>query len=43
VRIEIIPSANVSAWGFVSVTDNGSQQFTIMAPTTPEYVPISLL
>lgn len=43
VRIEIIPSANVSAWGFVSVTDNASQQFTIMAPTTPEYVPISLL
>ncbi|HEX7192104.1 MAG TPA: hypothetical protein VF381_11100, partial [Thermoanaerobaculia bacterium] len=43
VRIEIIPSANVSAWGFVSTTDNVSQQFTIMAPTTPEYVPISLL
>jgi hypothetical protein len=43
VRIEIIPAANVSAWGFVSTTDNGSQQFTIMAPTTPEYVPISLL
>jgi hypothetical protein len=43
VRIEIIPSANVSAWGFVSTTDNASQQFTIMAPATPEYVPISLL
>jgi len=43
VRIEIIPSAGVSAWGFVSTTDNVSQQFTIMAPTTPEYVPISLL
>ena len=43
VRIEIIPSANVSAWGFVSTTDNVSQQFTIMAPTTPEYVPISLM
>jgi hypothetical protein len=43
VRIEIIPSANVSAWGFVSTTDNVSQQFTIMAPTTPEYIPLSLL
>jgi len=43
VRIEIIPSAGVSAWSFVSTTDNVSQQFTIMAPTTPEYVPISLL
>lgn len=43
VRVEIIPSANVSAWGFVSTTDNASQQFTIMAPTTPEYVPISLM
>ncbi|HEX3584315.1 MAG TPA: hypothetical protein VH087_21295 [Thermoanaerobaculia bacterium] len=43
VRVEIIPSANVSAWGFVSTTDNASQQFTIMAPTTPEYIPISLL
>jgi hypothetical protein len=43
VRIEIIPSASLAAWGFVSTTDNGSQQFTIMAPTTPEYIPISLL
>lgn len=43
VRIEIVPSANISAWGFVSTTDNASQQFTIMAPTTPEYIPISLL
>jgi hypothetical protein len=43
VRIEITPSDNVAAWGFVSTTDNVSQQFTIMAPTTPEYIPISLL
>lgn len=43
VRIEIIPSANLSAWGFVSTTDNASQQFTIMAPTTPEYIALSLL
>jgi hypothetical protein len=43
VRIEIIPSSSLAAWGFVSTTDNASQQFTIMAPTTLEYVALSLL
>jgi hypothetical protein len=43
VRIEIVPTGNVAAWGFVSTTDNVSQQFTTMTPVTPEYVPISLL
>lgn len=43
VRIEITPSADTSIWAFVSVTDNESQQFTIITPAAAEYIPISLL
>jgi hypothetical protein len=37
VRIEIAPS-DVLMWGFVSVTDDLTQQFTIVSPTELDYV-----
>ena len=37
VRIEITPS-DMLTWGFVSVTDDLTQQFTIVSPTQTEYV-----
>jgi len=37
VRIEITPS-DVLTWGFVSVTDDLTQQFTIVSPTELDYV-----
>jgi hypothetical protein len=43
VRVEITPADGDPIWAFVSVTDNDSQQFTIISPATPEYVAISLL
>jgi hypothetical protein len=43
VRVEITPADSNPIWAFVSVTDNVSQQFTIVSPATPEYVAISLL
>ena len=42
VRIEITPSG-ILAWGFASVTDDASEQFTIVSPSHLEYLPISLL
>jgi len=42
-RVEITPNGNLKLWAFASATDNASQQFTIIAPSTFEYVPISLL
>ena len=37
VRIEITPS-DMLTWGFVSVTDDLTQQFTIVSPTETDYV-----
>jgi len=37
VRIEITPS-DVLTWGFVSVTDDLTQQFTIVSPTETDYI-----
>jgi len=42
-RVEITPSELLRVWGFASVTNNITQQFTVVAPSTFEYVPISLL
>lgn len=42
-RVEIVPSASLRVWAFASVTNNFTQQFTVVAPATFEYVPISLL
>ena len=42
VRIEITPS-EVLTWGFVSVTDDLTQQLTIVSPTETDYVADSLL
>lgn len=42
VRIEITPSADDAIWAVVSVTDNVSQQFTIITPATGEYWAVSL-
>jgi hypothetical protein len=42
VRVEITPG-DVSAWGFVSITDDQSQQFTIVSPSQTEYVADSVL
>lgn len=35
-RLEL--TSPVKVWGFVSITDNGSQQFTIVAPGTGVYI-----
>jgi hypothetical protein len=44
VRIEVVPSSDLAVWGFVSVTDNVSEQFTIISPTAGfDYVAVSLL
>jgi hypothetical protein len=43
VRIEITPSGSLALWGFASVTDGASEQFTIVSPSQLEYLPISLL
>ena len=40
-RIEL--TSPVKVWGFVSITDNVSQQFTIVSPATGVYVAKSLL
>ena len=37
VRVEITPS-DLLTWGFVSVTDDLTQQFTIVSPTETDYV-----
>jgi hypothetical protein len=42
-RVEIVPTQLLRVWGFASVTNNATQQFTVVAPSTFEYVPISLL
>jgi hypothetical protein len=42
-RIEITPSGTLALWGFASVTDDASEQFTIVSPSHLEYLPISLL
>ncbi len=39
-RIEITSTSSI--WAFITVTDNDSQQFTVIAPANPEYVPISV-
>lgn len=41
VRIEITPSGSLALWGFVSVTDDASEQFTIVSPSELQYLPIS--
>lgn len=38
VRVEITPAGDMLTWGFVSVTDDQSQQFTIVSPSQTEYV-----
>ena len=38
VRVEITPAADLLTWGFVSVTDDLSQQFTIVSPSQTDYV-----
>jgi hypothetical protein len=38
VRVEITPADGLLTWGFVSVTDDQSQQFTIVSPSQTEYV-----
>jgi hypothetical protein len=38
VRVEITPAGGLLTWGFVSVTDDQSQQFTIVSPSQTEYV-----
>jgi hypothetical protein len=38
VRVEIAPAGDLLTWGFVSVTDDQSQQFTIVSPSQTEYV-----
>ena len=43
VRIEITPAGSLALWGFASVTDDASEQFTIVSPSQLEYLPISLL
>jgi len=43
VRIEITPGAGLKMWGFVSVSDNVSQQVTIVSPPEFEYLGISAL
>ncbi len=40
-RLEL--TSAVKVWAFVSITDNGSQQFTIVTPSTGVYIPKSLL
>lgn len=42
-RVEITPNGNLKLWAFASATDNASQQFTIISPSTFEYVAQSLL
>jgi len=42
-RVEIVPAQQLRVWGFASVTNNLTQQFTVVAPSTFEYVPVSLL
>jgi hypothetical protein len=39
-RVEIDGTVNV--WGFVSVTDDETQQFTIVTPQPMQYIPLSL-
>lgn len=39
-RVEF--TSTLPIWGFVSITDNVTQQFTIVSPRTAEYVPISV-
>lgn len=41
VRVEITPAGDLKLWGLVSVTDNASQQFTIVSPSAFEYVVLS--
>ena len=42
VRIEVVPSSGLAVWGFVSVTDNVSEQFTIISPNAGfDYFPLS--
>jgi hypothetical protein len=43
VRIEITPSGSLALWGFASVTDGASEQFTIVSPSVLEYLAISNL
>ena len=43
VRIEITPGGDLKLWAFASVTDNVSQQFTIVSPSIFEYISISAL
>jgi hypothetical protein len=42
-RVEITPDGSLKLWAFASATDNVSQQFTIISPSTLEYVAQSLL
>jgi len=44
VRVEVVPaSAGLAIWGFASVTDNVSEQFTIIAPAAGfDYLPVSV-
>ena len=43
VRVEITPAGGLLTWGFVSVTDDQSQQFTIVSPSQSQYVADSVL
>ncbi len=43
VRIEITPAGDLALWGFASVTDDASEQFTIVSPSQLQYLPVSLL
>ena len=38
VRVEITPAPDLLTWGFVAVTDDLSQQFTIVSPSQTDYV-----
>lgn len=42
-RIEVVPADGVAVWGFASVTDNASEQFTIVSPETLDAVETSAL
>ncbi len=39
VRVEITPAGALALWGFASVTDDGSEQFTIVSPSRLEILP----
>jgi len=43
VRIEVVPGSGLAIWGFASVTDNVSEQFTIVSPAAGfDYFPVSV-